>query len=323
MRLRPRKTFVSRSLDFESLEGRRLLAANHAFFAPPIHHAHATTSATVSAAAALHANSSSVSASTGTHLGATLSSANGSTLTGTVNYDSTTNNGVTLTNFRISVSGGTAGTVLTVTVPDSTGAAFTLGTITLDANGKGSLALSSSPTGTQQPLPTNMPALTASTIVSVSSTDATTQASTVLANGTLAARTGHGCGHGRGSEANETELRATLSDTASGVTGSAKYESETIHGLVVSEFAVKVKGATAGSVIDVSIVDSAGVSVSVGNITVGSDGAGTLSLSSHPHGKSQSLPANFPTVAAGSTVVLSYVDSTTGSLTKITSASLA
>src|SRR6476620_8783533 len=56
----------------------------------------------------------------------------------------------------------------------------------------------------------------------------------------------------------ETHLVATLADpaNASGVTGTAKFESETEHGLVVSELSVKVKGATPGSTIDVTLSGS-------------------------------------------------------------------
>ena len=323
MTLRSRNAIAIRRLDIESLEGRRLLAANHAFLTAPGHHSHAARSAIVSSVATLQASTSNSSSTSGTHLAATLTPSNSSTLAGSVNYDTSINNGVTSTSFRISISGGTAGTVLTVTVPDSTGTAFTLGTITLDTNGKGSLSLTSTPTGTQKPLPANMPTLAASTVVSVSSTDATTQATTVLASGTLATRVRHHCGQGGGAETDETQLKASLADTASSLTGKARFESETINGLIVSAFSVKVKGATAGAVIDVSIVDSAGTSVSVGKFTVAANGTGVLSLASHPHGKSQALPANFPAAIAGSSVVLSFVDATTGGLTKITSAALA
>jgi hypothetical protein len=87
---------------------------------------------------------------------------------------------------------------------------------------------------------------------------------------------------------------------------------------------VSVKGGKAGAVIDVSITDALGASVSVGRITIGAKGTGKLSLASNPHEKSQTaFPANFPAVAAGSIVTLSAVDTTSGATTPITSAALA
>lgn len=131
--------------------------------------------------------------------------------------------------------------------------------------------------------------------------------------------------HADSGQVQETRLTATLSDPRglSPVTGTARYQSETEHGVVVSEFNVRVQGANPGDTLDVSIADSSGNSVSVGKITVAADGSGKLSLSTSPHENSQqAFPAGFPAITAGSKVVVTVTDPATGAVTTLASGAL-
>jgi len=97
--------------------------------------------------------------------------------------------------------------------------------------------------------------------------------------------------HG-GAHANSvTNLRASLSDPtgASDVMGQVHLQTKALHGTTSSSLAVNVRGATAGDTIDVALDGT-----SVGQITVGADGTGSLRL------RSSSLIAS-----AGSVVTLS------------------
>ncbi len=114
----------------------------------------------------------------GTVLTAQLSGS-GTSATSNVQFTQDTLNGTTFTVFCVQVQGAPANDTLTVTL-----AGVQVGQITTDANGNGTLSLSSNPQGNQQALPTNFPTSVASgTAVSVA------DASSLNLTGTLAAPT--------------------------------------------------------------------------------------------------------------------------------------
>jgi hypothetical protein len=321
-------------LGIESLERRSLLSAIHSIAQAPIvaaSHAPAivapsATAAVVNRLNASHSSGVQASEQNETHLQATLADSTGvNSTTGIVSYESETEHGVVVSQLNVAVKGAAPGDVVSVSIPDANGLPVVVGQFTTATDETGKLTLSSNPHGTlQQPLPANFPAVSAGTVISLSVTDPTTNVTTVIASGAFAAPTSNPeGGHSKNTE-NETHLSASLADPASTLKACATFETGTEHGLTVTEFKVTVKGGTPGAVIDVAINDGLGNNLSVGQITIGADGTGRLSLSSNPHGKSQlQLPTNFPTVASGSMITLSTVDPVTGATTPITSAALA
>jgi hypothetical protein len=203
--------------------------------------------------------------------------------TGTATYQTSTMNGTTTQQLTISVTGAAATTTLDVSV-----AGVAVGQITTDANGAGTLILSTNPHGAnQQLLPADFPTVTAGTTTVMVGT----------LGGTLAL-----------TSSPETRLSSQLTDTGGSATGSVSYETGTENGVTETEFTVRVRGATTDSTLDVSIGGTV-----VGQVTTDGNGDGSLVLSSNPHGSNQQLlPANFPTtVTAGTTVT---VDTLSGDL---------
>jgi hypothetical protein len=232
----------------------------------------------------------------GVCLTATLSGT-GTTATGTVSYHSETDDGVTNSSLVVSVSGEKTGTVINVSVVPTTGATpIALGTITVGADGTGKLVVSSNPKAANQ-FPAGFPTLAAG--ASVTLDDGLSGALAVPAAGS------------HGGQESESGLSAKLTGTGAAI-GKAFFHSETDHGLTLSTFAVKVSGATAGAVLNVSVsADGVATPVLVGTITVGGDGTGSLVFSTNPiAGKSVAFPANFPTLVAGGMV--SVTDSVSG-----------
>ncbi len=223
-----------------------------------------------------------------TVLTAQLTDPDNSAASGTVTYKTYTEDGVTETEFKVTVKGAAANTTLDVSIGDTV-----VGQITTDANGAGTLKLSSEPEDAdEQPLPANFPtAVAADTAVSVGTL-----------SGTLAAptKTPHGCG-----ESEKTVLRAALTDSVGTATGTATYQTATRHGETFTKFVVRVSGATASSTLDVAIDGTV-----VGQITTDANGAGKLVLSSHPKGNQQLLPADFPAITAGTSVTVGSLSGT-------------
>ena len=245
------------------------------------------TSAT-STTSVMHQNS----ATSQTVLTAQLTDSSGSA-TGSVFYSTGTVNGTTETLFKVSVTGAAADTTLDVSVGGTI-----VGQITTDANGAGTLVLSSNPDGSnEQSLPANFPtSVTTGTAVTVGTL-----------SGSLATptQTGTGCGQHAG-----TTLTSALADpNSSSATGTATYYTSTVDGSTVTKLKVSVTGAAASSTLDVSVDGTV-----VGQITTDTSGAGSLVLSSNPHGSEQQLPSNFPTsIAAGSTVTVGTLTGTLSS----------
>jgi hypothetical protein len=190
-----------------------------------------------------------------------------------------------------SVTGATASSTLDVTIGGTI-----VGQITTDANGAGTLVLSSNPTGTQQPLPANFPAsIVAGTAVSIGT-----------ASGTLAAPTATSGDSGDCHASHHTNLSAALTDTSSSATGTVAYRTGTSAGTTTTTLTASVTGAAASSTLDVTIGGTI-----VGQVTTDANGAGTLVLSSNPTGTQQPLPANFPTsITAGTTVTIGTLSGT-------------
>ena len=294
---------MQRRLILEQLEVRSVLsgcsmlgsAHTHAFEHATVHTDNPTIQGISSASA-------SAAESGETHLTATLASATaGSTATGSVNFESETEDGSTQTRFSVSVQGAAASTTLDVAITDAANNKVVVGQITTDASGNGKLVLSSEGGDSSSTLPANFPAVVAGSIVSVG-----TDLSGTLA--TAPAGDHGGCHHGDSgeTEGSETRLTAALVDAtgASPITGTAKYKSEQEEdGTTVTSFRVNVQGATAGETLDVAIDGT-----SVGTITADSSGKGTLFLSSNTNNpKATPLPANFPTVNAGSVITINGI----------------
>lgn len=298
-RKRAGRKINQRRLILEQLENRSVLSgfafAGATHFHPFHHAAMQPVSSTPQIIAAQSINQSTAGEA---HLTATLASGT-SAATGTVSYESETEHGQTETKLVVKVAGAAANTPLDVTVTDLSMPAVTTvaGQITTDASGNGTLVLSSDPHGSETSLPAGFPTLATGFAVTVGA-DLT---------GTLATSTteGGGC-HGTGgtSETNETKLTAAITHSATGstLTGSAKYESEQVNGQTVTSFRVNVKGATAAPPVGLDVfIDG----VKVGTITPDTSGNGSLYLSSDTSNtKASPLPANFPTVNAGSVVTV-------------------
>jgi hypothetical protein len=304
----PRKNKPSkkrRGLIFESLEFRSLLSGFHTPHVQVADHHPAIINTAASVRGTLAA-AKSAGAQSETHLVATLVDPAGtSTVTGTARFESETENGVVVSQLSIQVKGGTPGAKIDVAIADSTGTSVSIGQIVVNADGTGQLKLTS-----------GVPAVTASSVISLNTTDAA-GATTLLASGTFAVPTGNPCGsHDHGGEQGETHLTASLADPNSQLTGRAHFESETESGTAVNKLHVAIKGATPGAVIDVSLAaDSTSASSSIGQITIGADGTGRLKLNT-----------GLPAVTSTSVVTLSAVTTAadgTVTTTPITSATFA
>lgn len=110
-----------------------------------------------------------------TRIGASLSDSTGvSTLKASINYESVTINGTVMSAFRVCVSGGKLDQVVDVTISstDATTGVVTktlVGTIKLDANGKGQLLYTTNSVlkGIAQPFPKDFPVITPGLTVQV------------------------------------------------------------------------------------------------------------------------------------------------------------
>jgi len=221
-----------------------------------------------------------------THLTASLSDPNNAGATGSISLQTGLVQGVNQTTFAVNVSGAAANSTLNVNVGGTT-----VGTLTTDANGTGSLVLSSNPTGTEQALPTNFPtSIAGGTTVSVGTL-----------SGTLATQFNNGCG------VFHQNLTANLTDPANtSATGTIAYNTSLVHGVPQTTFSVNVTGAAANSPVDVIVG-----STTVGTINTDAAGAGSLVLSSNPTGSQLALPTNFPaSIAAGTTVSVGTLSGT-------------
>lgn len=299
-----RKSWFERSRPtLESLESRSLLSGVHGAGGARVadHHPAIVSTAPKTAAASARSSSSSE-----THLVAKMADASGvSTVTGTAKFESEMKKGVAVRELSVEVKDATAGSVIQVTATDAKGTVSALGTITVKANGTGKLKLT-----------TKSPDILAGSNISLSSTDSTGVVTT-LATGTFVVPTkGSGAGHDSTGDHSEAKLAASLTDPASTLTGAACFESETEHGLVVSELSVQLKGGTPGAVIDVSIsVDGTSPATSIGRITIGANGTGKLKLNK-----------TAPAITSASVISLSTVSTATDgtvTVTPITNATFA
>lgn len=275
-------------LGVESLEGRSLLSGLHS--AAHVHvedHHPAIVSTSSAKTTTIAAKSSSHSE---THLVATLADpAKVNGVTATAKFESEIKKGVTVSELSVQVEGAKPTDRIDVQITDTTtGTHTSIGTIDVKANGTGQLKLKSN----------SLVLAAGSEITLVSKAD-----NTVLASGPFATRTSKPKGSDDHSgEQNETHLTAST-DPSISLIGAAKYESETEHGLIVSELSVSVKGGKPGTEVDVLLApDATTPAVSVGKITLGADGTGRLKFKS-----------NAPTVSQGSVLTLTGVNNLDGS----------
>ena len=299
MRERRRKRLYFHFRQPEGLEMRDLLSGHaiasgisHFAAAAQVDHFHANNAATEFLAAhsqVFAALGQNFATADHTVLTATLSDPNNSSVSGTATYKTYTSNGVTETEFSVSVTGETANTTFDVSVDGAV-----VGQITTNDNGAGSLKLSSDASDTDDsPLPANFP------------TTITGGVSQVLVGtsltGTLAAPTSTGGGCGGQHESNRTVLTASLTDPDnSSASGTVIYKTGRSHdGTTYTKLVVSVTGAAASTTLPVSIDGT-----QVGEITTDDTGAGKLVLSSNPHGSQTQLPSNFPTTITADTTTI-------------------
>ncbi len=110
--------------------------------------------------------------SQGTSLSASLTDSAGNG-TGTATLTTKTYDGTTTTKLTVSVTGAADGASLDVVIDGTT-----VGTLTTDSTGAGSLVLSSNPTGTEQALPPNFPTISAGSSITIGSLSGTFATST-------------------------------------------------------------------------------------------------------------------------------------------------
>jgi hypothetical protein len=224
--------------------------------------------------------------SQGTTLSAALTDPD-STATGTVTYKTYVEDGVTETRLKVKITGAEADSTVAVTINGTE-----VGQVTTNANGNGTLVLSSDPKDDQSPLPDNFP----TDIASGSAVTAGTLSGTLE----TVARNGH-------HHSDSTGLSAMLTDAATGATATVAYKASTDEEGETT-LKVSVTGADADSTLDVVIGTE-----NVGSITTDANGAGSLTLSSNPGDDEQPLPANFPAdVAAGTVVTVGAMSGTLG-----------
>lgn len=219
-------------------------------------------------------------------------------LAATVSYSTHTEDGATERQLKIKVSGAEADSTLDVLVDD-----VLVGTVATDADGNGSLILSSDPDDDEQQLPADL-AIAAGTTVSVGSL-----------SGALAATTPrHLCGRGN-SDGTATRLRAALADpeneAALGTAVLKTHTEEQTEGdetttLTTTTLAVRVTAAAASSTLDVTVGE-----VLVGQVTTDENGDAKVVFSTNPTG-TQVAFTNVPTDVTASTTVT--VGTLTGTL---------
>jgi Ca2+-binding RTX toxin-like protein len=116
--------------------------------------------------------------------------------------------------------------------------------------------------------------------------------------------------HGHDTELNglEADLDQQFRSLFSGPnneSGSARYETKNDGGQLKTEFGLAVDHLAANSTFDV-VIDS----VTVGQISTDGSGLGELAFATNPTGGEVAFPVNFPTIVAGSTIVVSDMQGT-------------
>jgi hypothetical protein len=166
MNTRRAKSYYFKTGRIEQLEPRNMLSGHPiaaAFSAAAFGFHRAVTSTTAHVAASTGGKAAQ------TDLTAALTDPSNSA-TGTVTYQMGSGCGGTVsTSLTVNVSGAAASSTLDVTI-----GGVTIGTLTTDSSGAGTLVLSSNPTGSQQTLPSNFPtSIAAGTAVAVGSLSGT------------------------------------------------------------------------------------------------------------------------------------------------------
>lgn len=218
--------------------------------------------------------------------------------TGRVVFESGTESGAVQNELEVRVRNSTPSSTLDVVING-----VTVGSVSTDASGNGKLHLATVPNGTSElPLPADFPAVAAAATVLIGTTMTGTLAEPTGTNPCVN-HEGHGEhdheGHdGGGSrEASKTQVASILAGTGAQL-GYVQFESEMHRGTLKTELGISVNSLTPNASLDV-IIDG----ITVGQIVTDADGHGDLDLSSQPHGTNElPLPADFPVIAAGSTI---------------------
>jgi hypothetical protein len=224
----------------------------------------------------------------GTTLTATLTDSSNPTATGTVNYQTGGHCGNSTTSLTVLVSGEAVNTALGIAI-----GGVTIGTLTTNATGAGTVTFSSNPTGSQQSLSSNFPmSIAAGTPVTVGPLSGSFAAATTTGGGDS---DGDGDGASGGCHhSHTTTLIASLTDSSTSATGTAAFTSTKSHGNTTSSLTVSVTGTAASSPLDVVVNGT-----TVGTLTTDSSGAGTLTLTS-----------GLPTISSGSTITVGTLSGT-------------
>jgi hypothetical protein len=226
---------------------------------------------------------SSSSSEYGTVLTASLIDPN-SSAAGTVTYKTGTDDGVSETELKVSITGAAVSSPIDVVIGTTT-----VGQITTDSTGAATAVFSTNPTGTEKSFTTVPTGVAASTSVTIGSL-----------SGSLAApiNTEGGC-----ESSQHTTLIAALTDMNSSAMGTATYKTVTRQGVTTTKLTLSVTGAAVSSKIDVVVGTT-----TVGQVMTDTTGAGTLVVTT-----------GLPTVTAGTTTVT--VGSLSGTFATSSSAS--
>ena len=127
--------------------------------------------------------------------------------------------------------------------------------------------------------------------------------------GSFAVATPHG--HHGDFTVNRQGAKLTNSDTTSTTKAFAEYTTATFNETTTSVFRVHVKGGKAGDVLDVKVNG-----VSVGSVTLNTDGVGKLVFSTNPKGSAVAFPANFPVITATTTITVQVGETLSGTLAR-------
>lgn len=154
-----------------------------------------------------------------------------------------------------------------------------LGEIKADALGAGNLSYSDKARPGYVAFPTNFPAISANTPITIGTVFNSTYSPMSLAGGNTAT----------GGTQTQIALRGTGS-----VQGTVSWETTVVSGNTRREFKVEVWGGTKGTSISVNVATPGSSAVQVGTITFNTKGFGRLQFDSADAGKP--FPANFPTI---------------------------
>lgn len=283
MNRQQRKSSLFQKYRFEQLESRDLLAGHPGFSHAAFAAAQASQRNAPALIGAQSAGARAAAANAAAQLTTLTASLTDGTLSAAVTFKSGTIAGVATASLKVNVTGGTAGDTLSVTLNGTE-----VGTITVAADGTGSLSLST--------LPTDL-TVAAGTAIGVGTLSGTLEAATTPTHPGRG-----GCG---GAATSSSSFTATLADAGGTGTGTVTFKTTTVKGVTSSTLTATVTGATASTDLDVTIDGT-----SVGTLTTDANGAGTVTITS-----------NLPAAKAGSVIGVGSLSGTLASSTTTATAS--